>query len=277
MNAYQEHSNKNRSRSVAEGRSVGTTHRNLQELIENSPRVKQLNAYQKMADNYSAMHAKPIQKKQTVSEAEGYVDTEERHSKDSISANTKENNTNAGKINNNNSGIIQRVAKKNKKKKHKAKKATKKTVKLDKKQVMTVRNKTDQYSSGIINHVYMATGVNDGPRKEAQKVALFLGGSWVGGHMVNDQLGGTGDFANIVPITSSMNGKHKTIENRANNELSNGHGNTVEYKMQINRRETRVNGSKTVKNLPVEFKQTLDVYPPNAAAYTVNGNVLTHP
>lgn len=269
MNAYQEHSNKNRSRSVAEDRSVGTTHRNLQELIENSPRVQQLNAYQKMADNYSAMQSKPIQKKQTVSEAEAYVDTKKQ--------NSKENNTNAEKINNNNSGIIQRAAKKNKKKKHKIKKATKKTVKLDKKQVMTVRNKTDHYSSGRIDQLYMATGVDDGPRKEAQKVALFLGGNWVGGHMVNDQLGGTGGFSNIVPITSSMNGKHKTIENRANNELARDNGTEVEYEMNINRRETRVKGSKTVKNLPVEFEQTLDVYPPNAAPYTVEGNVLTHP
>lgn len=269
MNAYKEHSNKNISRSVVEDRSVGTTHRNLQELIENSPRVKQLDAYQKMADSYSAVQAKLIQKKQTVLETEANVNTEKQ--------NSKENNTHAGKIINNNSGIVQRVPKKNKRKKHKVKKATKKMVKLDKKQVMTVRNKIDHYSSGRIDQLYMATGVEDGPRKEAQKVALFLGGNWVGGHMVNDQLGGTGGFTNIVPITSSMNGKHKTIENRANTELSRDNGTEVEYQMNINRRETRVNGSKTVKNLPVEFEQTLDVYPPNGAPYTVEGNVLTHP
>lgn len=32
--------------------------------------------------------------------------------------------------------------------------------------------------------------------------------------MVNDQLGGTGDVSNNVPIPSSRNGKRKTIENR---------------------------------------------------------------
>jgi hypothetical protein len=47
--------------------------------------------------------------------------------------------------------------------------------------------------------------------------------------------------------------------------------------MNINKRETRVNGLMTVKNLPVEFKQALDLNPAGGAAYTVNGNVLQHP
>ncbi len=47
--------------------------------------------------------------------------------------------------------------------------------------------------------------------------------------------------------------------------------------MNICKRETRVNGLKTVQNLPVEFKQTLKVYPKGGHAYTVNGNVLKHP
>lgn len=268
------------SRSVAESRSIGTPHRNLQELIENSPRVKQLNAYQKMADAYSSRQQNPVQQKQNDDSVNDRFTERKEMPAETFSTNTRTNEGLSETIHHSNP-VVQKIkytpkkkttVKKNKLKAKKMKKAL-----PAKKQTMTVRNKTNAYTSGMINHVTLATGVNAGPRKEAQKVASFLGGSWVGGHMVNDQLGGTGDFSNIVPITSSMNGKHKTIENRANNELTNGHGNTVEYKMNINRRETRVHGLNTVKNLPVEFRQTLDIHPPHGAMYTVNGNVLTHP
>jgi hypothetical protein len=281
LNAYQQHSNKNMSRSVAEGRFVGSTHRNLQELIENSPRVKQLNAYQKMADDYSSRQQNPVQQKQNDDRVNDRFTERKEIPAEAFSANKRTNEGLSETIPHINP-VVQKAKRKVKApapvvKKNKIKPKIKKKVLPAKKQAMTVRNKTNAYTSGRINQVTRATGVDASPQKEAQKVAKFLGGSWVGGHMVNDQLGGTGDFSNIVPITSSMNGKHKTIENRANNELNRRNGTEVEYQMNINRRETRVHGLSTVKNLPVEFEQTLDVYPRNAAPYTVNGNVLTHP
>lgn len=171
-----------------------------------------------------------------------------------------------------NAPTIQRVSSK-KKQKTKQKPKTKKAP-SPKKQIMTVRNKIDDYTSGLINSLSLATGVEKGPRAEAQKVQSFFGGSWVGGHMVNDQLGGSGNFKNIVPITSSMNGLHRSVENKANNFLSAGHGTRIEYKMQILKRATVTNGVKTVKNLPIEFKQTLDVYPSSAPMYTISGKKL---
>ncbi|PXY42405.1 hypothetical protein DMB65_04030 [Flavobacterium cheongpyeongense] len=143
-----------------------------------------------------------------------------------------------------------------------------------KKQTMTVRNKKDKYTSGLINSLSRATGVEAGPRAEAQKVKKFLGGSWIGGHMVNDQLGGSGGYKNIVPITSSMNGLHKSIENKANNLLSAGRGTQIEYKMKILKRATVKNAVKTIKNLPIEFQQTLNVYPTGSPMYTINGYIL---
>lgn len=140
------------------------------------------------------------------------------------------------------------------------KKAHTKAGKAPKKQKMTVRNKKDSYTSGVIKSLFRSTGVNDGPRKEAQKVAKFLGGTWVGGHMINDQLGGLGDFTNIVPITSSMNARHKTIENQANHSLSKKDGTSIEYKMNIKQRNTVTIGGNTVQELPIKFQQTLDVY-----------------
>ncbi|WP_334156942.1 DNA/RNA non-specific endonuclease [Oryzomicrobium sp.] len=171
-----------------------------------------------------------------------------------------------------NASTIQKASSKKKQKpKHKPK--TKKTP-SPKKQTMTVRNKINSYTSGLINSLSLPTGVEKGPRAEAQKVQSFFGGSWVGGHMVNDQLGGSGNFKNIVPITSSMNGLHRSMENKANNFLSAGHGASIEYKMQILKRATVTNGVKTVKNLPIEFKQTLDVHPSSAPMYTITGKNL---
>jgi len=180
---------------------------------------------------------------------------------------------NSNKPNQLKSLIIQKAKKQNKKAKLNAKKASPPKVAL-KKQTMTVRNKIDDYTSGWINHIYLPTGVEKGPRAEAQKVKKFLGGSWVGGHMVNDQLGGTGNFKNIVPITSSMNGRHKKIENKANNLLSANNGTQIKYKMKILKRKTVTKGSKTVKNLPTEFKQTLDVQPAVGSPKTINGDIL---
>jgi len=234
-----------------------------------------------MADAYSSKQQIPVQQKQNDDRVSDRFTERAEMQAEAYPFHTKTNEGSSETIHPTNQ-VVQKIKHTPKKKatvkKNKIKPKIKKKVLPAKKQTMTVRNKTDAYTSGRINQVTRATGVDAGPQKEAQKVAKFLGGSWVGGHMVNDQLGGTGGFSNIVPITSSMNGQHKTIENRANNELNRRNGTEVEYQMNINRRETRVHGLSTVKNLPVEFEQTLDVYPPNgAAAYTVNGNVLTHP
>jgi hypothetical protein len=168
-----------------------------------------------------------------------------------------------------NTPIIQKV------KSQKPKKVAKKAPKVDlKKQSMTVRNKKNSYTSGWISGLSRATGVEPGPIAEAQKVKRFLGGSWVGGHMVNDQLGGSGGFNNIVPITSSMNGLHRSIENKANSLLSAQNGTEIQYKMKINKRATVKYGVKTVKELPIEFQQTLNVKPVSAAPYTINGAML---
>ena len=110
---------------------------------------------------------------------------------------------------NNNSGIIQLVS-------------------------MTVTNTTANYDSGWMQAETQSTGVSSGPQKEAQDVAVIAGGSWIGGHMVNDRLGGSGGYSNIVPITAAMNNKHHTIENAAQKIVSNGETDyEVKYQMNI--------------------------------------------
>ncbi|MBQ4766333.1 hypothetical protein F9U42_04195 [Pectobacterium versatile] len=143
-----------------------------------------------------------------------------------------------------------------------------------KKERLTVRNKKDDYTSGWITETSYAQGVDKAPRAEAQKVARLLGGSWVGGHMVNDQLGGDGGFKNIVPITSSMNGRHKTIENLANNALSSSFVKKIKYNMKIRKRDTVTNGPKTVLNLPTAFEQSLNIKNVDGTNQTVNGPIL---
>ena len=126
---------------------------------------------------------------------------------------------------------------------------------------VTVTNTTNDYDSGWVQAETQSTGVEDEPRAEAQAVAAIAGGSWVGGHMVNDRLGGTGGFENIVPIESSMNNKHHTIENAAQAVVENG-GTPYEvrYYMNILRREDyefQPSGDK-VKNLPNRFQQSYE-------------------
>ena len=99
---------------------------------------------------------------------------------------------------------------------------------------LTVRNTIDNYDSDWQQGESQATGVEPGPRQEAQKVQEMCGGTWVGGHMVNDMLGGHGGYANIVPITSGMNGQHRTVENAAKNQFHRFGGPwEVRYYMQI--------------------------------------------
>jgi hypothetical protein len=141
---------------------------------------------------------------------------------------------------------------------------------------VTVRNNTNDYDSGWVQAETQSTGVDDGPAAEAQRVADIAGGSWVGGHMVNDRLGGTGGYSNIIPITSSMNGQHRTIENAAKNKVGNGLGNKeVRYYMNIPSRVdyTWPNGDE-VKNIPDKFKQSYD-WRTKATVHAVAGPITT--
>ena len=58
---------------------------------------------------------------------------------------------------------------------------------------------------------------NDRMRAEAQLVGNILGTGtkWVGGHMVNQDLGGPGDRTNIIPISKKMNSAHVKLETAA--------------------------------------------------------------
>jgi hypothetical protein len=147
---------------------------------------------------------------------------------------------------------------------------------------VTVRNGTNAYDSGWVQSETQSTGVDDGPAAEAQRVAGIAGGNWVGGHMVNDRLGGTGGFSNIIPITSTMNNQHHAIENAAQAKVGIGLGNKeVRYYMNIPSRYdyTWANGDK-VNNLPNQFQQSYDwrTKATGAAAAgpttTVNGALL---
>lgn len=168
--------------------------------------------------------------------------------------------------------VVQCVPAKKKKKKKKSR--TSPPSNDFKRRVVTIRNKDNYFSSGIIDSTTLPRGVNAGPQAEAQKVQKILGGSWVGGHMVNDSLGGSGGFDNIVPITASMNGRHKTIENKANNLLNANKGTEIEYEMNILKRTDVTFDNKTIKGLPVKFKQKLTAYYSDGTEEEFNGKVL---
>lgn len=127
---------------------------------------------------------------------------------------------------------------------------------------VTVRNQTDDYNSGWVQAETQSTGVEAGPQSEAQRVQAIAGGEWLGGHMVNDRLGGGGGYANIVPITASMNNQHHTIENQAQQIVGNlGTRNEVRYRMNILRRTNHVfgeNNEHQVNNLANRFQQHYD-------------------
>lgn len=126
---------------------------------------------------------------------------------------------------------------------------------------VNVRNNINNYDSGWLDAQTQSTGVEDEPRAEAQSVADIAGGTWVGGHMVNDRLGGEGGFDNIVPITSAMNNQHHPIENAAQAIVGNG-GTPYEvrYYMNILHRDDyywdKVHGRDRVNNLAVRFQQS---------------------
>ncbi|MDG0803407.1 hypothetical protein [Pectobacterium polaris] len=125
-------------------------------------------------------------------------------------------------------------------------------------QTMTITNTVDNYDSGWLQAETQSTGVGPGPRLEAQTVAQIAGGYWIGGHMVNDRLGGGGGFGNIVPITSSMNNQHHTMENAAQNIVGNqGTDYEVRYYMSILNRSNYIftPNNDVVNNLPDQFQQ----------------------
>lgn len=125
--------------------------------------------------------------------------------------------------------------------------------------IVNVTNRNNNYDSGWVQAETRSTGVDDEPQREAQEVKGIAGGSWVGGHMVNDRLGGTGGFNNIVPITSSMNTKHHTIENAAQRIVGNGGTDyEVRYYMKILNRTNYTFTPKMdkVNNLPDKFQQS---------------------
>lgn len=157
---------------------------------------------------------------------------------------------------------------------------------------VNVRNNINNYDSGWLDAQTQSTGVDPGPQAEAQRVANIAGGTWVGGHMVNDRLGGSGGFNNIVPITSAMNNQHHTIENAAQNVVGNG-GTPYEvrYYMSILQRSNYLwpNGDR-VNNLADSFQQSYSYRTravsaggtqnrpipaqPAGLIHTVNGQVL---
>lgn len=125
-------------------------------------------------------------------------------------------------------------------------------------QTVTITNNVDNYDSGWLQAETQRRGVESGPRAEAQTVANIVGGTWVGGHMVNDALGGGGGFSNIVPITSSMNNQHHTIENAAQNIVGNiGSAYEVRYYMNILNRTNYIvtPNNDRINNLPDQFQQ----------------------
>lgn len=121
---------------------------------------------------------------------------------------------------------------------------------------LTVHNKQDSYETGWLNQFSRSTGVTDGPRKEAKKLGIILGISCIGGHMINDQMGGGGKFDNIIPITSSMNRKHTFIENRLKSIFEAGNhkvNSEFQYKMVVSNRKDLKLARGRVLNWPITF------------------------
>ena len=144
----------------------------------------------------------------------------------------------------------------------------KKTKIHPKKPTLTVRNQINDYKSGWRDKLSLATGVNNGPRKEAKRLQYILGQPCIGGHMLNDQMGGKGGYDNIIPITKTMNRAHTAIENIITKKFSPAfetkdpiHGKKLEYnyRMVVSERGRYETENGTVDNWPTTFTNSYEI------------------
>ena len=153
---------------------------------------------------------------------------------------------------------------------NKGKKSPEKVKKTKKKfkTTLTVRNKNDSYETGWRDKLSRATGVDVGPKKEARGLQDILGQSCVGGHMLNDQMGGEGGYDNIIPITSSMNSRHKTIESKITSrfdsaqetiDLKHNKKLVYNYRMKVSNRISHPTENGTVHNWPTKFTNSYEI------------------
>ena len=121
---------------------------------------------------------------------------------------------------------------------------------------LKVRNEIDSYETVWLDQLSLSTGVDVGPRGEAKKLEYILGKNCIGGHMINDQMGGDGGFKNIIPITSQMNKKHTRIENRITSSFSavqEDKEREFQYKMVVQNRISLNTARGKVYNWPIKF------------------------
>ena len=153
---------------------------------------------------------------------------------------------------------------------NKGKKSPEKVKKTKKKfkTTLTVRNENDSYETGWRDKLSRATGVDVGPKKEARGLQYILGQSCVGGHMLNDQMGGEGGYDNIIPITKTMNSAHTAIENIITKKFSTAfetkdpiHGKKLEYnyRMVVSERGSYETENGTVDNWPTTFTNSYEI------------------
>lgn len=141
---------------------------------------------------------------------------------------------------------------------NKGKKSPEKVKKTKKKfkTTLTVRNKNDSYETGWLDQLSRSTGVETGPREEAKKLGYILNTKCIGGHMINDQMGGGGGFDNIIPITVAMNRSHTEIENMITSRFSSTTKDSklqFKYKMVVSERKSHDTDRGKVSNWPTKF------------------------
>ena len=149
------------------------------------------------------------------------------------------------------------------KQKHKRELGAKATKKVSVRKInLKVKNQKDTYETEWRNQLSRATGVEDGPRKEAAKLSEILGKKCIGGHMINDRMGGPGDFSNIIPITATMNSAHKKIENKITHHFSDAlphETDFYQYKMVVSGRRFHKTDRGKVENWPTEYVNSYQI------------------